>query len=74
MGKKAAETLELLKVTFDFVVSMAKDVNRFLKEEKNASDYLLIADHLFCHSAASDRQEPDLMELGPEAYFRLQEE
>ncbi len=55
MGKKAAETLELLKVTFDFVVSMAKDVNRFLKEEKNASDYLLIADHLFCHSAASDR-------------------
>ena len=46
MGKKAAETLELLKVIFDFVVSMARDVNRFLKEEKNASDFLIIADML----------------------------
>lgn len=46
MGKKAVETIEFAKVTFDFVVSMAKDVNRFLKEEKNASDFLLIAEIL----------------------------
>ncbi len=46
MSTKIAETLEFAKVMFDFTVSMAKDVNQFLKEEKNASDFLLIAEML----------------------------
>lgn len=46
MSSKIKETFENMRTVIEFAVSMAKDVRVFLREEKNYSDYLLVAEML----------------------------
>ena len=46
MRRQIKETFENMRTVIEFAVSMAKDVSIFLREEKNHSDFFLIADLL----------------------------
>ncbi len=46
MRRQIKETFENMRTVIEFAVSMAKDVRVFIREEKNYSDYLLVAEML----------------------------
>ncbi len=46
MGKRVMELFEYFKIIVSFMISMVKDVRRFLKEEKADTDYATVANLL----------------------------